>query len=400
MTTTTNDGIPASVAAVEVSRFRSASRKTDLRGPDLNAISIKRYHPDLNNIIGETPTYSLVLSSADSSRNPFFYNACVYIPEHGELYATSDLLQSTSSSRLPTVLISQVKFKLRTSPLHNESERPAMTSIESVSWTKLRPPSTMPMPAGAIRYKNGVLYCSQGTMESASGGLFYMPRGKPPMPILTRLLGNPGRSFNSIHSVTQDTEGCLWFTDPSIGFEEEIRPKPKLPPGHVYRYRPETGDLRVVADGFRRPTGIAFVAGTKGESGTLYVSDTAADLGGGRQDSTLPATIYAFDIIHRHGSPFLTNKRVFAYAAVGVPREIVCDGSGNVYAACGDGVEIWSPGGVALGLIDVPGGCSSLCFGSQDLSEMFIGAGQRLWRLRLFPVRKSELTDHDDLMDE
>lgn len=33
----------------------------------------------------------------------------------------------------------------------------------------------------------------------------------------------------------------------------------------------------------------------------------------------------------------------------------MCDDLGIVYAACGDGVEVWSPGGVALGVIEVPG---------------------------------------------
>jgi gluconolactonase len=114
-------------------------------------------------------------------------------------------------------------------------------------------------------------------------------------------------------------------------------------------------------------------------------------------------------VIVRHGEPFLAQKRVFAYAHAGIPAALACDAAGNLYAACGDGVEIWSPGGVPLGLIVVPvvsngdagggglfgmgvfwgggktggGGagnccCSTLCFGRRP-GELFVGAGQRLW---------------------
>ena len=43
-------------------------------------------------------------------------------------------------------------------------------------------------------------------------------------------------------------------------------------PSQVYRLDPETGSVRVVADGFRRPTGIALSP----ENDTLYVTDTDA----------------------------------------------------------------------------------------------------------------------------
>lgn len=93
------------------------------------------------------------------------------------------------------------------------------------------------------------------------------------------------------------------------------------------------------------------------------------------------ATIYAWDVIIRSEQPFLANRRVFVFALKGVPADVCCDHAGNVYAACGDGIEVWSPGGVPLGLIEIPGGCSSLCFSRPG--EMFVCAGQRLWMVQL-----------------
>jgi gluconolactonase len=102
-----------------------------------------------------------------------------------------------------------------------------------------------------------------------------------------------------------------------------------------------------------------------------------------------PATIYAFDVIISSGAPFLANRRVFAYAAVGSPDGIKCDIYGNVYAGCGDGVEVWNSGGFLIGRILVPGGVSNFCFG--EAGEMFLCAEQNLWRLQLDPTTKGAL---------
>lgn len=45
--------------------------------------------------------------------------------------------------------------------------------------------------------------------------------------------------------------------DDSYGFLNHFRPLP-LMPSQVYRFDPDTGNIRVVADSFDRPNGIAF----------------------------------------------------------------------------------------------------------------------------------------------
>ena len=47
---------------------------------------------------------------------------------------------------------------------------------------------------------------------------------------------------------------------------------------------------------------------------------------------------YAFDV-DPHSLTFL-NRRIFAYADTGVPDGIQIDKNGNVYAGCGDGVQV------------------------------------------------------------
>lgn len=175
------------------------------------------------------------------------------------------------------MLISRVKLHRRdVTGLNPTGENGGRNDVVSVEWQKLRPPHAMTMPCGGTAYANGMVFCSQGSLAEGSGGLFYMPRGKPPEPLVTSFYG---RDFNSPHDVCLTRDGALWFTDPSHGYEMEFRQKPVLP-CRVYRFFPESGDLRVVADGLGRPTGIAF----SHDEQTAYITDTVACRKDGTQD--------------------------------------------------------------------------------------------------------------------
>ena len=89
-----------------------------------------------------------------------------------------------------------------------------------------------------------------------------------------------------------------------------------------------------------------------------------------------PASIYAFDVLQRAGADFLANKRIFAYALRGIPMGVKCDGEGNVYAGCADGVEVWSPGGTLLGVIEVQGAYYSPSIECRQRSEVASGSGR------------------------
>lgn len=77
----------------------------------------------------------------------------------------------------------------------------------------------------------------------------------------------------------------------------------------------------------------------------------------------------------------MTSRRVFAFAANGIPDGIKCDTKGNVYSGCGDGVNVWSPGGVLLGNIKVDGGVANFCFG--DAGDLYLLNETKLWRARI-----------------
>lgn len=370
MATTTVADIPVRSTRVEiVDRLAEANGSVKPFATPKDDLTILQYHPSFGELLGYTPTHSLLLSTEGTSNNPFFHEACVFLPKHDEVYITSNLLQSTTSSAYPTILISRVK-------LH----RGEKDNVEKVDWQKMRPPPGIDMPNGGVNYEDGILFCAQGTAASGTGGIYYMPRGAPPKAMVTNW---HGRDFNSVNDVVVSQDGCIWFTDPCYGNEQDFRQRPKLP-CQVYRFDPKTGDLRVVADGFGMCNGLCFDV----EEKICYITDTDQIHGDGKHMKQ-PATIYAFDIIERAGAPFLVNRRVFAYAAVGFPDGIKCDLQGNVYSGCGDGVEVWNPAGTLIGRILVPGGVANFCFGKNG--EMFLCAEQKLWRLQVEKATKGAL---------
>lgn len=130
---------------------------------------------------------------------------------------------------------------------------------------------------GAVNYRDGILFCEQGT-TSHCGGLTFMTARSPytTKPILTSY---HGRWFNSVNDVVTHSDGSIWFTDPQYGFEQQIRPQPQLP-NQVYRFDPRSGDVRAVAEGIAKPNGLCFSPDER----TMYITDTGGIHGGGNYD--------------------------------------------------------------------------------------------------------------------
>jgi len=68
-------------------------------------------------------------------------------------------------------------------------------------------------------------------------------------------------------------------------------------------------------------------------------------------------------------------------ADTGIPDGIKCDVQGNVYSGCGDGLNIWSSGGVLLAKIRIPGGVANFCFGRDG--QIFLLNENKLWRAQI-----------------
>lgn len=132
-----------------------------------------------------------------------------------------------------------------------------------------------------------------GQLLLANSGRAYLPPNlavvNPASPHNTTVLIDNffGRPFNSINDVKVHRQtGNIFFTDVTYvynslslfsfeaekvcryGYLNHFRPLPLLP-SQVYRLDPNTGAIRVVADGFEKPNGLAFSA--NGKTAYMYV---------------------------------------------------------------------------------------------------------------------------------
>lgn len=224
------------------------------------------YNDKFNEILGACADVKLV----HQETFPFAHEAGVYLPKSDSVYVTSNQISLTTGQE-KVIVISKL-----TRNAYNQ-------------WTRLQVTNEICNPSSGIQYDdgllNGVLFCSQGNLETPAG----LVQLETEYPFRLRPLLNSffGRRFNSVKDVAVHSDGSIWFTDPVYGHDQGIRPAPELP-NQVYRFDPHTGDVRVMADGFGRPSGICFSPCEN----VCYISDTDFIHGDGSINFTRVSTMY------------------------------------------------------------------------------------------------------------
>jgi len=187
-----------------------------------------------------------------------------------------------------------------------------------------------------------------------------------------------GKRLNSPNDVVCKSDGSIWFSDPTYGINTDYeggKQSPELPPS-VYRLDPRSGELRVVADDFEGPNGLAFSPDER----LLYIAET------GRQFASDPLQhIRVFDVPgtgERLGAgEHLGGGRVFHKITPGSADGFRIDEDGNLWCSAADGVQCISPDGTKLGAISVPFQVSNLAFGGRNRSRLFICASHTLFAI-------------------
>ncbi|KUL26301.1 SMP-30/gluconolactonase/LRE family protein [Actinoplanes awajinensis] len=179
-----------------------------------------------------------------------------------------------------------------------------------------------------------------------------------------------GKRLNSPNDVVVRSDGTIWFTDPVYGIASDCE-------GHkadsefggacyVFRLDPATGDLRIVADDFCRPNGLAFSP----DEQQLFIADT-------RQE---PSHIRVFDVT---ADGTLTGGKIFATCDYGRFDGLRADAAGRIWAAAWDGVHCFAPDGTLIGKLLLPESVANLTFGGPALNHLFITAGTSVYTLRV-----------------
>jgi gluconolactonase len=182
-----------------------------------------------------------------------------------------------------------------------------------------------------------------------------------------------GKRLNSPNDVVVRSDGSIWFTDPPYGILSDYeghKADSEVGGNYVFRVDGATGELRVVADDFVRPNGLAFSADER----RLYIVDSA----GGQ----LPKHIRVFDV---GADGTLSVGDVFADCAAGRFDGMRFDDAGRLWAATDEGVDCIDADGTLIGRIRIPEICSNVVFGGLKRNYLFICAATSLYGV-LLPV--------------
>ncbi|MCF6468237.1 SMP-30/gluconolactonase/LRE family protein [Nonomuraea sp. MG754425] len=175
-----------------------------------------------------------------------------------------------------------------------------------------------------------------------------------------------GKRLNSPNDAVVRSDGSIWFTDPPYGIlsdYEGTAAEQEIDGCHVYRADPVTGEVRIVADDFARPNGLAFSLDER----QLYVADTRA------------RHLRVFDVAD---DGTLSGGKVFAAGGDGDNYDgMRLDDKGRVWAAAGKAVLCHDPDGTLIGRLKLPESTANLVFGGPKRNRLFITASSSLYSL-------------------
>lgn len=220
-------------------------------------------------------------------------------------------------------------------------------------------------PAG---FHNGHTVDRQGRLVSCEQGTRRVTRTEHDGTTTVLAETYQGKKFNSPNDVVEASDGAIWFTDPSYGIESDYeghQAESEIGACHVYRADPADGSVRIVADDFTRPNGLAFSL----DESLLYIVDT-------RQN---PSHIRVFSV----DKGTLSGGEIFATCDAGVFDGVRLDEAGRVWAAAHDGLHCFAPDGTLIGKLWVPEVCSNLTFGGPRRNDLFITASSSVYTLRV-----------------
>ncbi len=187
-----------------------------------------------------------------------------------------------------------------------------------------------------------------------------------------------GKRFNKPNDVICRSDGTVYFTDPELRLEPELR---EIGFAGVFRISPD-GEIHLATDECEYPNGLALSP----DESVLYVAISRLDERCFQEADGEVCThrkIRAFDVA-ADGS--LSNNRVFcdmSSAEAGVPDGMKVDVEGRVFCTGSGGIWVIDPSGNRLGIIRSPEVPRNLAFGGPDNRTIYTTPGQSLCSMRV-----------------
>ncbi|WP_375228976.1 SMP-30/gluconolactonase/LRE family protein [Roseobacter sp. S98] len=183
-----------------------------------------------------------------------------------------------------------------------------------------------------------------------------------------------GKRLNSPNDVVVKSDGTIWFTDPSYGIMmdyEGDRAESEIGACHVYCVHPETGEIRIVADDYVKPNGLAFSP----DESALFIADT-----GITHDADGPRHIRRHNV---SADNTLSEGGVIAECTEGVFDGFRFDRDGRIWTSAADGVHCLNAQGELIGKVHIPEMVANVCFGGPKLNRLFICGTTSLYSVYL-----------------
>jgi gluconolactonase len=231
--------------------------------------------------------------------------------------------------------------------------------------------SVFRQPAGN---SNGNTVDRQGRLVTCEHGGRRVSRTEIDGSVITLADKHDGKRLNSPNDVVVKSDGSIWFTDPSYGIDSDYEgnlSEREQSGNFVYRIDPKSGEVRVVADDFVQPNGLAFSP----DESLLYIVDT-----GRTHRENGPAHIRSFAV---GDGGKLAGRGVFVECTAGLFDGFRLDTAGRIWTSAADGVHCYDPDGTLIGKVLVPEVVANVCFGGPKRNYLYICGTTSLYGVRL-----------------
>jgi gluconolactonase len=178
-----------------------------------------------------------------------------------------------------------------------------------------------------------------------------------------------GKRLNSPNDLVVKSDDSIWFTDPPFGILSDYeghKGESEIGKNCVFRVDGKSGKMKVLADDFVRPNGLAFSVNEK----KLYVIDSHPS----------QRNMRVYDVAD-NGS--IKNGKLFATCTAGRFDGFRLDDAGRIWTSTDEGVHCYDPDGTLIGKILIPEILSNVVFGGPKRNRLYICGTTSLYAVML-----------------
>ena len=239
------------------------------------------------------------------------------------------------------------------------------SDIPNATIHKLSADGTLSKFTTESNHTNGILIAADGRMLACQMDGQVVAYNTETGEYKTLANEHDGKRFNAPNDLVIDQVGGIYFTDPLFR-----APTPLPQEVQAVYYIDKSGNVSRVTEAIAAPNGI----GLSPDGKRLYVCPS-------KQSEMLAYDVQGPGKLSK-GRTFCTVKQPEGKSGTGADG-IVLDVKGNVYITTHLGVEIFSPSGDSIGLVQFPEQPANVTLGGKNGTTMFVTARKGLYKVEM-----------------